>query len=480
MVFWKNAILWHILLWKNAENTLYLLWKNAKVMLERKISRYIEHFYEVNKGALLLAGARQIGKTYSIRKFAEEHFESFIEINFVEMPEAVEIFSKAKSSNDILLRLSALTEKPLIKDNTIIFFDEVQLCPEIITAIKFLVDDGRYRYILSGSLLGVELNNLRSVPVGYMAIKDMYPLDLEEFMWAVGINKEVIATLESAWEEKRPVDDFIHRKMMEVFRLYLIVGGMPDAVNAYKENSNLQDVMEKQREIIRLYRKDISQYDSQRQLSIKEVFDLIPSELNSKSKRFFIKDLNEKARMEKYKDEFLWLKDAGVAIPVYNIEEPKSPLKLASSRNLFKLFSNDVGLLACQYSDGIQLKMLIGDDAINYGSIFENVVAQELLAHGFNDLYYYNSKKMGEVDFVVELNGTVFPVEVKSGKDYARHRALNNILDCHEYIIPESVVLCNDNYSVNNKVTYAPIYMVMFIHKEQPVDIKFSLDLSGL
>lgn len=449
-------------------------------MLERKISRYIEHFYEVNKGALLLAGARQIGKTYSIRKFAEEHFESFIEINFVEMPEAVEIFSKAKSSNDILLRLSALTEKPLIKDNTIIFFDEVQLCPEIITAIKFLVDDGRYRYILSGSLLGVELNNLRSVPVGYMAIKDMYPLDLEEFMWAVGINKEVIATLKSAWEEKRPVDDFIHRKMMEVFRLYLIVGGMPDAVNAYKENSNLQDVMEKQREIIRLYRKDISQYDSQRQLSIKEVFDLIPSELNSKSKRFFIKDLNEKARMEKYKDEFLWLKDAGVAIPVYNIEEPKSPLKLASSRNLFKLFSNDVGLLACQYSDGIQLKMLIGDDAINYGSIFENVVAQELLAHGFNDLYYYNSKKMGEVDFVVELNGTVFPVEVKSGKDYARHRALNNILDCHEYIIPESVVLCNDNYSVNNKVTYAPIYMVMFIHKEQPVDIKFSLDLSGL
>lgn len=457
-----------------------MLWKNAKAMLERKISRYIEHFYDVNKGALLLAGARQIGKTYSIRKFAEEHFESFIEINFVEMPEAVEIFSKAKSSNDILLRLSALTDKPFIKGNTIIFFDEVQLCPEIITAIKFLVDDGRYRYILSGSLLGVELTNLRSVPVGYMAIKDMYPLDLEEFMWAVGVNKEVIATLKSAWEEKRPVDDFIHRKMMEVFRLYLIVGGMPDALNAYKENSNLQDVMEKQREIIRLYRKDISQYDSQRQLSIKEVFDLIPSELNSKNKRFFIKDLNEKARIEKYKDEFLWLKDAGVAIPVYNIEEPKSPLKLASSRNLFKLFSNDVGLLACQYSDGIQLKMLMGDDAINYGSIFENVVAQELLAHGFNDLYYYNSKKMGEVDFIVELKGAVFPVEVKSGKDYARHRALNNILDYNEYIIPESVVLCNDNYSVNNKVTYAPIYMVMFIHKEQPADIKFSLDLSGL
>ncbi|MBQ7941593.1 MAG: ATP-binding protein [Muribaculaceae bacterium] len=449
-------------------------------MLERKIYHYIEHFYETNKGALLLAGARQIGKTYSIRKFGKQKFKSFIEINFIEMPEAVGIFSSAKNSNDILLRLSALTDKPLIKGETIIFFDEVQLCPEIVTAIKFLVDDGRYRYILSGSLLGVELNNLRSVPVGYMAIKDMYPLDLEEFMWAVGVNKNVISALKSAWENKQPVDDFIHGKMMEVFRLYLIVGGMPDAVNAYKNSNNLQDVMEKQREIIRLYRKDISQYDSKRQLSIKEVFDLIPSELNSKNKRFIIKSLNDKARIEKYQDEFLWLKDAGVAIPVYNIEEPKLPLKLASSRNLFKLFSNDVGLLACQYSAGIQLKILQGDDIINYGSIYENVVAQELLAHGFDELYYYNSKKMGEVDFVADINGEVFPIEVKSGKDYARHRALNNILDCCDYIIPQAIVLCNDNYSIRDKVAYVPIYMMMFIHKEKSLDVKFSLDLSGL
>ena len=449
-------------------------------MLERKISHYIEHFYEVNKGALLLSGARQIGKTYSIRKFAEKHFKSFIEINFVESPEAVELFSTVKNSNDILLRLSALTDKPLIKGDTLIFFDEVQLCPEIVTAIKFLVDDGRYRYILSGSLLGVELNNLRSVPVGYMAIKDMFPLDLEEFMWAVGVNKDVIGALKTAWENKQPVDDFVHRKMMDVFRLYLIVGGMPQAVNAYKENNNLQDVMAQQQEIIRLYRKDISQYDESRQLSIKEVFDLIPSELNSKNKRFIIKNLNEKARMEKYRDEFLWLKDAGVAIPTYNVEEPKLPLKLASSRNLFKLFSNDVGLLACQYSDGIQLKVLKGDDAINYGSIYENVVAQELFAHGFSELYYYNSKKMGEVDFVIEHNSEAFPIEVKSGKDYDRHRALNNILDCGEYSIPEAVVLCNDNYTRRGKVTYAPIYMVMFIHKDPVIDVTFSLDLSGL
>ena len=457
-----------------------MLWKNANVMLERKISRYIEHFYEVNKGALLLSGARQIGKTYSVRRFAEKKFNSFIEINFVDNPDAVGIFSNAKNSSDILLRLSAFVNQPLIKGETLIFFDEVQLCPEIVTAIKFLVDDGRYRYIMSGSLLGVELNNLRSVPVGYMEFKEMYPLDLEEFMWAVGVNEDVIASLKKSWEEKKHVDDFVHKKMMDVFRLYLIVGGMPAAVMSYKENNNLQDVMASQREIISLYKKDISQYDEKRSLKIKEVFDLIPSELNSKSKRFFIKDINTKARAEMYENEFLWLKNAGVAIPVFNVDEPKLPLKLASSRNLFKLFSNDVGLLVCQYSDGIQLKILTGDDAINHGSVYENVVAQELLAHGFDELYYYNSKKMGELDFILEYDGNVFPVEVKSGKDYSRHRALNNILTCPEYDIPQAVVLCNNNFEVKDNVIYVPIYMMMFLQKESEIDMQFHLDLNGL
>ncbi|MBO5406383.1 MAG: ATP-binding protein [Bacteroidales bacterium] len=449
-------------------------------MLKRKVSSFIEHFYEVNNGALLLTGARQIGKTYSIRQFAKEHYKSFIEINFVETPDAIGIFSNAYSSAEILLRLSAFTDKPLIKGETLIFFDEVQKCPEIVTSIKFLVEDGRYRYILSGSLLGVELNNLRSVPVGYMDIKDMFPLDLEEFMWAMGVKEEIVGKLKEAWENKTPVDDFIHKKMMEVYRLYLIVGGMPAAVNSYKANNNLQDVMESQREIIRLYKKDISQYDEKRQLRIKEIFDLIPSELNSKSKRFFIKSINEKARAEMYEDEFLWLKDAGVAIPVFNIDEPKLPLKLASSRNLFKLFSNDVGLLACQYSNGIQLKILTGNDTINNGAIYENAVAQEFHAHGFDEQYYYNSKKFGEVDLVVERNGNIFPVEVKSGKDYARHRALSNIMAHPEFEIPEAVVLCNSNLSVLNSVTYAPVYMMMFIHKEEMMNLKFSLDLSGL
>ena len=454
--------------------------EKCKYMLKRKIQSYLEHFYKVNKSALLLCGARQIGKTYSVREFAKRNFKYFVEVNFIDTPEAVGIFSSAKSSSEILLRLSAFTNKPLVENETLIFFDEVQKCPEIVTAIKFLVDDGRFRYILSGSLLGVELNNLRSVPVGYMDIKDMFPMDLEEFMWAIGVNADVIKSLENCWENQTPVDDFVHKKMIDIFRLYLIVGGMPAAVVSYLKRNNLQDVINSQKEIIRLYRKDISQYDSERQLNIKDVFDLIPSELNSKSKRFFIKSLDEKARAEMFKNEFLWLKDAGVAIPVFNVEEPKLPLKLASSRNLFKLFSNDVGLLASQYSEGVQLKILTGHDAINFGSIYENVVAQELLAHGFEELYYYNSKKMGEVDFVVEYQGEVFPIEVKSGKDYDRHRALNNILDCSEYTIPEALVLCNDNISKRGKVLYIPIYMMMFLHKEKQIDISYNIDLSEL
>lgn len=451
-----------------------------KAMLIRRIINEIQNFYKTSKGALLLTGARQIGKTHVIRRFGNENFKHFVEINFVDKPEAIEVFSKPQSATDILLKLSAYTKTPFAKGKTLIFFDEVQKCPEIVTAIKFLVDQGDYRYIMSGSLLGVELGNLRSVPVGYMAIKDMYPLDFEEFLWAIGIGHNIIESLKNSWNTNTPVDSFIHKKIMEAFRLYLIIGGMPAVVMAYIRSNNLQDVTEAQKQIIRLYKKDISQYNEKHQLKIKGIFDLIPTELNAKNKRFFIKSLSAKARAEMYSDDFLWLKDAGVAIPTYNAEEPKPPLLLASSRNLFKLFSNDIGLLACQYSGGIQLRMLTGDDNINFGAIYENAVAQELLAHGFQNLYYYNSKKMGEVDFIIEHEGHALPIEVKSGKDYSRHRALNNILDCTEYDIPQAIVLCNDNIEVRGKVKYAPIYMTMFIHREPNLDIQYKIDLSGL
>jgi hypothetical protein len=447
-------------------------------MLNRKIDRYLQDFINKSQNALLITGARQIGKTYSIRELGKQ-FKSFIEINFIDMPDAVELFSGAKNSEDILLRLSALTSKPLIKGETLIFLDEVQCCPDIVTAIKFLVEEGSYRYILSGSLLGVELHDLRSEPVGYMGVKEMFPLDFEEFITNLGVNSEVIAAIKRAWTTRQPVDGFIHKKLMELFRLYLIIGGMPAAVNSYIESNNLQNVTAIQQDILRMYKRDIAQYDKANKLYINEIFDLIPPELNAKNKRFILKSLNENAKLSRYENSFLWLKDAGVAIPVYNIEEPKAPLLLARSRNLFKLFQNDIGLLAAQYANGIQLKIISGANDINYGAIYENAVAQELMAHGITP-YYYNNKKRGEVDFIVEINGKVVPIEVKSGKDYTSHRALSNILACDEYDLPEAIVLNNDNLKVEGKITYAPVYMTMFLKEELQAPTIYKVDISGL
>lgn len=447
-------------------------------MLRRKIDTFIRNFYKTSRNALLVTGARQTGKTYSIRQFGKS-FKSFIEINFVEQPEAIDAFKGARSSRDLLLRLSSLTSVPLIKGETLIFFDEVQLCPDIVTAIKFLVDDGSYRYILSGSLLGVELKDLRSEPVGYMGVKDMYPLDFEEFVGAVGLHADIVQALREAWTQRTPVDRFVHEKMMELFRLYLVVGGMPAAVSRYIESNNLQEVMGVQQDIIRMYKRDIAQYDPDNKLYIEDIFSLIPPELNAKNKRFILKRLNENAKFERFRNSFLWLTNAGVAIPVYNVEEPRAPLLLARSRNLFKLFQSDIGLLACQYAENIQLRIIKGDKDINFGSIYENAVAQELVAHGITP-YYYNNKRRGELDFVVELNGKVLPIEVKSGKDYESHRALSNVMACSDYDLPQAIVFNNDNLHTDGKLVYAPIYMVMFLERSHAAPAHYKVDLSGL
>ena len=234
-----------------------------------------------------------------------------------------------------------------------------------------------------------------------------------------------------------------------------------------------------QQDIIRLYKRDIAQYDPNNKLYIEEIFNLIPPELNAKNKRFILKRLNEHSKFERIEASFLWLTNAGVALPVYNVEEPKMPLLLARSRNLFKLFQSDIGLLACQYAEGIQLRIIKGDKSINFGSIYENAVAQELVAHDIVP-YYYNNKKRGELDFVVELDSKVLPIEVKSGKDYETHRALSNIMDCGEYDLPQAIVFNNDNLQVVGKIVYAPIYMVMFLEKNNIAPTYYKVDLTGL
>ncbi len=450
-------------------------------MLQRKIIKQIEDFYRDNpKKALMIIGARQVGKSYIIEEFANSHYESVIKIDFIKNPELIPLFEATQGADEVFLRLSALFGDRMIPEKTMIFFDEVQECKELITQIKYLVQEGRYSYILSGSLLGTIFKDIVSVPVGYMDIITMYPMDFEEFAWANSVGTNVIDALRHSFEQKTTVDNYIHERMIALFELYLIVGGMPEAVSVYLETKNLRKVVDTQNAIIRLYKRDISKYDESNRLYLNEIFDLIPSELNSKNKRFILKNLNEKVRFDKYYDSFLWLKNAGVALPANVVDEPRVPLLLSKTQNLFKLFSNDVGLLAAQYGNEIQLKILQHETTIKFGSVYENVAAEELTAHGYT-LYYYNSKKNGELDFVIEEDGRILPIEIKSGKDYYRHNAMNNVLDLPDYGIEEGFVFCNGNIEVDDKITYFPIYMLMFLQKKElPKEILFNSDFSDL
>ena len=432
-------------------------------MLNRHIDSIIERHYASTKKALLLTGARQTGKTYAIRQYAKHAGMQLVEMNFVLQPETRNIPRGAANVQELLLRISAFANRPLVPGKTLIFFDEIQDYPDIMTWVKALVDEGHFSYALSGSLLGLELQNIRSVPVGYMDEYQMFPLDFEEFIRNIGVTDEVIASVREAWEQQIPVDAYIHEKMMRLFNLYLIVGGMPAAVQKYVDSNDLQLVIREQQAILTLYKKDIAKYDPNNKLYINDIFELIPSELNAKNKRFILKNLNEHIKFSRNENSFVWLRDADMALPTYNVEEPRVPLKLNELRNLFKLFQNDVGLLASQYAGGIQLLILQGDVWINNGAIYENAVAQELHAHGWK-LYYFNSKKQGEVDFLLEQDSEIIPLEVKSGKDYQRHVALNNLLTNVEYGIRRSIVLSNENISVKENVLYAPVYMTMFLH----------------
>ena len=447
----------------------------------RKAKSKLINWKATSNKALLVTGARQVGKTYIIREFLKEEFgeDNFIEFNLIENELAKTTIENSSNSEDLLFRLSVLTNKNMIKGKTIIFLDEVQVCSNIITAIKFLVEDGSFRYILSGSLLGTELKDIKSIPVGYMDSFQMYPLDFEEFLIANGLNTNVLDRLKTNFEKLTPVDKIVHSKLIDMFHLYLIVGGMPSVVKKYLETNNLKDVVEEQNNINRFYRQDISKYDENNNLYIKDIFDLIPSELNNQNKRFIMKNLNENIKFNRYENSFLWLKDAGVALPVYCADEPKTPLILSKSRNLFKLFHCDVGLLASMYMDNnLQIKILNKDKDINFGSIYENAIAEELVSKGF-DLYYYKNNKVGEIDFLIENKGVVIPLEIKSGKNYKRHNALDNLL-VDNVDIPKAYIFSNNNVEVDGNKVYLPIYMIMFFEKDQIKDMKYKVDLSNL
>ena len=413
--------------------------------------------------ACLVTGARQVGKTYLIEEFGRKEYDHVVHFDLIEQPEILAAFSSASSSDELFMAMSAFAGTAMVPGNTLIFIDEIQECREILTAIKYLVQRKGYDYILSGSLLGVELRDVKSFPVGYLHTVDMYPLDFEEYCIANGVGADAWNEAKTAFTHRRPVNQIVHRRLLNLYHGYLIVGGMPQAVNEFIATQNLGQVKVLQDDIIRLYRSDITKYAHESKLSIRDIFDQIPAQLNTQSKRFNFSAVAPRGTYERYRDSLLWLLDAGVALAVKNVKEPRTPLKLGENRQFFKLFSNDVGLLSATCGLYVAQSILSDKLGINYGSIYENAVAQELHAHG-HELYYFRSKSVGELDFVIDTPFTgAIPIEVKSGKDYKRHNALSNVMASPNYAIDHAIVLCESNLSIAGNIIYCPVYMAAFL-----------------
>lgn len=439
-------------------------------MLYRKISKKIEeHLLNESNRMLIVDGARQVGKSYIIRAVGSRLYRNFIEINMEEDKMRDRIFSEAKTVKDFYISLSIIAGNRLDKkENTLIFIDEIQSYDHLLTLAKFLMQDGRYTFIASGSQLGVTLKRTQSIPIGYVSIEHMYPMDFEEFLIANGVGDILIEELRSQFIKRESPKEGLHNLLMDYFRKYLIVGGLPDAVNTFVNSGNIMRVRDIQREIHSLYGLDAAKYEKEnnRKLKIQRIYSMIPSVLSNKKKRIVVKDIEDKdwKRYIDYADEFEYLISSGISLEVRAVSKPSYPLIENTGKNLLKLYLNDVGILtSILYKNNIT-SILNDEECINLGSVYETVVAQELRAHGY-ELNYYDNKKIGEVDFIIDDNKTMsnVPIEVKSGKDYTIHSALNRFLSIGEYNIHQAFVLNNSRDVVlSNGVTYLPIYYIMF------------------
>ena len=447
--------------------------------MKRQCEERIQEWIDNSDKALLIYGARQVGKTYVIREVLKRNNISFFEINFQERDDILKAISDISNAEELSMRLALYSDVPLIEKESVIFLDEIQLYPDIITKIKFLVDEGKYRFILSGSNLGVELKGIKSIPVGYIDMFQMYPMNLFEFAVALGVGEDVISYIRECFDEEKPVDEVIHKRMLNAFYYYLICGGMPAVVNEFIASRNLRSVREEQQSIIRQYKADFVKYENDdRKLRIISIFDSIPAQLNQQNRKFVFTQLDKELKFERYENSFLWLKDAAVAIPIYIASQPKPPLILSKATNQFKLFMSDVGLLTSCYPDYVSKALLDMNPeyGINNGALFENFIAQELVASGITP-YYFKSRSIGEIDFLIEYDNQIMPLEIKSGKSFRAHKALNNLLESSEYPIRKGYVLSPSNIERNGNVTYMPIYMAGMFGERPSEDVFVNLDV---
>ena len=442
-------------------------------MLKRKIQAAIEQYLRSDSNKMLVVdGARQIGKSYIIREVGKRLFPNYIELNFAKDKNGPQVFKDANTVEEFYFQVSTIAgDKMHEKANTLVFLDEIQTYPHLLTLVKFLKEDDRFTYIASGSLLGVTLRQTVSIPVGSLEIMHMYQLDFEEFLWANGFGESAIDEIRKKYEAEETLDENLHQRMLDLFKRYLLIGGMPDAVNKYLESRNIVEVRKIQEDIRHLYGLDASQYDEEHKLKIMKVYDMLPSFMENKKKRVVYKDIEGgDKRWKDYANEIEYLIGSGIALDVKAIASPSFPLVESASKNLVKLYLNDVGILTnILYKYNVSA-VLEDEVSVNLGSVYESVVASELKAHGF-ELFYYDNKAKGEVDFIVDDYNqlSVLPIEVKSGKDYQIHRALNAFAANEDYKIKKGIVLSNERM-VHSKgmITYMPIYYVMFIEHRFP------------
>ena len=435
----------------------------------RKISTYIEEYLTGDEDRILcIDGARQVGKSYVIRELAKKHFANYIELNMADDKVGDKLFANVKTVESFYIQLSVKYGAKLHeRKNTIVFIDEIQEYPELLTLLKPLRNDNRFKYICSGSELGLALSKTTLIPMGSIIEKKMYPMDFEEFLLANSVGEDVINYLRDSFLKKLSLEESLHNKILNLFKTYLYVGGMPDSVKQYVETKNVYKIRETQENIISFYSEDAAKYDKENKLKIKRIYELLPSSIENKVKRIQYKAIEniEDVRYTKYINEFDYLLSSGIALDTKAVSEPKFPLVQSSSKNLIKLYMNDVGLLtALLYKYNINA-IIEKDSGVNLGAVYETVVAQELKSHG-HELYYYDRKKVGEVDFLVDdydsLN--VLPIEIKSGKDYRNFRALPKLLENDNYKMTKGFVLSNSReVVVDETIVYLPIYYIMFI-----------------
>ena len=439
-------------------------------MLYRKISERLKEYFSSDSDRLLVIdGARQTGKSYIIREIGSAMFPNYIELNMEEDKVGQRIFADARTLDDFYLALGVVAgDKMKDRKSTLVFIDEIQAYDHLLTLVKFLMKDGRFTYIASGSQLGISLRNTSSVPAGSLDIEHLYPMDFEEFLYANGVGGLVVKSMRDCFLERKPLSEALHGKMLDFFKKYLLVGGLPQSVDAYVRTKNIAEFRRIQGEVHAMYGIDASKYEVEhgKRLKIRRIFDMIPSSLENKKKRVVIRDIEGKKwkRSDDYVDEFEYLISSGIALDVKAISKPSYPLIENSGKNLMKLYLNDVGILSGIYYRNNVSAVMSDVKSINLGSVYETVVAQELRAHGY-ELYYYDNKKNGEVDYLIDDSDHLsnIPLEVKSGKDYTVHSALDKFMSIEEYNIRDAYVLSNEReVTVRNGITYIPIYYVMF------------------